>query len=235
MRQERDFFAAKRTAARTVCGGWARSGDLPTDLEVREALQRLMPVAGVDLDWRGTADNLENSRDADVPSMLSDRYAVYASLLEPLEAIDQPRASHPEGDVLYHSLQVYELVKQARPYDVDLQLAALLHDVGKGIDPADHIAAGLAVLGESIGQRTAWLIEHHLEARKRRDGSLGARASRRLRNHEWFEDLDLLCECDRDGRVPGAVVPEWDEALLEIQRLEWDAVAWDVECDDETN
>ncbi len=44
VRRESDFFGAKRSAARAVCGGWARSGDLPTDLEIRQALQRLVPV-----------------------------------------------------------------------------------------------------------------------------------------------------------------------------------------------
>ncbi|HAB10417.1 MAG TPA: tRNA adenylyltransferase, partial [Planctomycetaceae bacterium] len=44
VRRESDFFGAKRAAARAICGGWARSGDLPTDLEIREALQRLVPV-----------------------------------------------------------------------------------------------------------------------------------------------------------------------------------------------
>ena len=199
-----DFFRAKRAAAKAVCGGWARPGDLPTDLEIREALQRLMPVETLEA---GASD-------------ASQRFAAYGSLLEPLESIHQPRHSHPEGDVLYHSLQVYELIRGQRPYDIDLQLAALLHDVGKGIDPADHVTAGLAVLEGLISERTAWLIEHHLEARRRREGTLGVRAARRLRNHESYEELDLLCECDRDGRVPGAVVPELDEALGAIQELE---------------
>ncbi len=204
VRRESDFFGARRAAARAICGGWARSGDLPTDLEIREALQRLVPVETLE---EGASDS-------------SERFAAFWSLLEPLESIHQPRNSHPEGDVLYHSLQVYELIRQLRPYDVDLQLAALLHDVGKGIDPADHVAAGLAVLNGLISERTAWLIEHHLEARRRREGTLGVRAARRLRNHECYEELDLLCECDRDGRVPGAIVPELDEALEAIHQLE---------------
>ena len=204
VRRSGDFFDAKRAAARAVCGGWARSSDLPTDLEVREALQRLVPL-----------EVLEAGA-----SEASHRYAALGSLLEPLESINQPRHSHPEGDVLFHSLQVYELVRGHRPYDIDLQLAALLHDVGKGIDPADHVAAGLAVLEGLISERTTWLIEHHLEARQRREGTLGVRAARRLRNHESYEELDLLCECDRDGRVPGAVVPELDEALEAILELE---------------
>ncbi len=38
--------------------------------------------------------------------------------------------------------------------------------------------------------------------------------------NESYEELDLLCECDRDGRVPGAVVPDLDEALNAIHELE---------------
>ena len=63
--------------------------------------------------------------------------------------------------MLYHSLQVYSLASDALFYDEELRLAALLHDVGKGIDPYEPIAAGLQALGDSISQRTSWLIEHH--------------------------------------------------------------------------
>ena len=45
------------------------------------------------------------------------------------------RKYHPEGDVLYHSLQVFELARDELPYDEEFLLAALLHDVGKAIDP----------------------------------------------------------------------------------------------------
>ena len=200
-RRESDFFRAKRVAARAVCGGWARSADLPTDLEIREALQRLSTVES------STAEPL-------------DRFAVFRALLEPLESVQQRTGDHPEGDVLYHSLQVYELIRQRRPYDEELQLAALLHDIGKGIDPADHVAAGLALLEGLVSERTAWLIEHHLQARQRREGTLGFRAARRLQRHESWEELDLLCECDRAGRVPGAAVPELDEALEKIRNLD---------------
>ena len=50
---------------------------------------------------------------------------------------------HPEGDALYHSLQVFELAREERPYDEEFLLAALLHDVGKAIDPSDHVEAAL--------------------------------------------------------------------------------------------
>ena len=56
--------------------------------------------------------------------------------------------------MLYHSLQVFELARDARPYDEEFLLAALLHDVGKGIDPADHVGAALSVLEGLITERT---------------------------------------------------------------------------------
>ncbi|MGC4003191.1 MAG: HD domain-containing protein [Pirellulales bacterium] len=75
-----------------------------------------------------------------------DRFQMYELLLVPLDDVQQDPRYHPEGDVLYHSLQVYQLARAEVPYDEELLLAALLHDVGKGIDPADHTAAGLEAL-----------------------------------------------------------------------------------------
>ena len=75
----------------------------------------------------------------------ADPYQLFRLLLLPLEKVRQSPLHHPEGDVLYHSLQVFELAKEQRPYDEEFLLAALLHDVGKGIDPYDHVAAGLSV------------------------------------------------------------------------------------------
>lgn len=148
-----------------------------------------------------------------------DRFQVFRALLLPLGRVKQHARYHPEGDVLYHSLQVYDLACDERPYDEELQLAALLHDVGKGIDPKHHVEAGLEALGEFITDRTAWLIAHHMEAHRVRDGSIGARALRRLRASENFEELMILEDCDDRGREPGVDVPDLDEALDEIREL----------------
>jgi hypothetical protein len=148
-----------------------------------------------------------------------DRFQIYRMLLLPLENVKQSPKWHPEGDALYHSLQVFDLARDAQPYDEEFQLAALLHDVGKGIDPHDHVAAGLEALEGYITERTAWLIEHHMEAIQLRDGTLGARSRRRLGASEDFEDLMLLCTCDRQGRQRGVEVPELDEALEHLREL----------------
>jgi HD domain len=142
-----------------------------------------------------------------------DRFQVYRALLLPLETVHQSREWHPEGDALYHSLQVFELARGELPYDEEFLLAALLHDVGKAIDPDNHVVAGLEALGDFITPRTAWLIEHHMEAHALRDGTLGQRARRRLNETDDFEELILLARCDRGGRVPGTQVSEVEEAL----------------------
>jgi predicted nucleotidyltransferase len=102
-----------------------------------------------------------------------DRFSLYKLLLEPLADVRQNAAHHPEGDALYHSLQVFELARDRYPWDEEFLLAALLHDVGKAIDPADHVAAALAALEGQIPDRTAFLIAHHMDALALEAGILG--------------------------------------------------------------
>ena len=140
---ENDYYVAKRKAA-AVLGHRLRPGDLPTDSEVREQLVIL---------WRSRLDlSDEGHEGANEPEMPEpgegelvaplaqhlDRFAVYRMRLAPLEAIKQNPKYHPEGDALYHSLQVFHLAREARPYDEEFLLAALLHDVGKAIDVQNH-------------------------------------------------------------------------------------------------
>lgn len=148
-----------------------------------------------------------------------DRFQVYYSLLVPLEHVHEDPTYHPEGDLLYHSLQVFDLARDKLPYDEEFLLAALLHDVGKAIDPANHVQAGLEALEGYITERTAWLIAHHMEAHQLHRGGVGQRTQRRLQMSEDFEELLLLAECDRLGRVPGAQVPTLEEALDYIRGL----------------
>ncbi len=148
-----------------------------------------------------------------------DRFQLYESLLLPLENVKGPLMYHPEGDALYHSLQVFDHARDELPYDEEFLTAALLHDVGKAIDRADHVAAGLEALDGFITDRTAWLIEYHMLAHQLAHGKLGARARRRLEKSEHYEDLLLLGRCDRAGRQPGVEAPELDEALAYLREL----------------
>lgn len=149
-----------------------------------------------------------------------DPFQVFRLLLLPLENVKQNPKWHPEGDVLYHLLQVFELARGERPWDEEFLLAALLHDVGKGIDPHDHVGAGVQALDGLITPRAAWLIENHMLAQEYKAGTLGRRQRQKLEAHEDFDDLMALRDVDDRGRVPGAVVGTVDEALGFLKELE---------------
>lgn len=148
-----------------------------------------------------------------------DRFLIYEALLLPLENVKQSPKYHPEGDALYHSLQVFDHARYELPYDEEFLLAALLHDVGKAIDPDDHLHAGLEALAGFITPRTHWLIENHMVGHQLVDGSIGSRARKRLQEHESFDELVLLAECDDAGRQRGVEAPELAEALAYIREI----------------
>ena len=125
-----------------------------------------------------------------------DRFQVYRALLIPLETVMQDPHYHPEGDVLYHLLQTYELAKNELPYDEEFQLAALLHDVGKGMDSGNHVEAGLQALEGHVSPRTAWLIEHHMEVHQIRDRR--PRKSTLAQTLDEFEPAQRTNDVDRN-------------------------------------
>jgi predicted HD phosphohydrolase len=177
---------------------------------VRE-LEELIEEEYPELDLEGELQSAEDSIDP---------YQIYRMLLLPLEEVRQSPRYHPEGDVLFHSLQVFELARDAQPYDEEFLLAALLHDIGKGIDPGDHVSAALSALDGLITERTRFLIEHHMDAHDYKAGTLPAKLRKELDASPDFEDLMLLRELDDKGRVPGAAVGTLDEALDFLKELE---------------
>ena len=162
--------------------------------------------------------NLDEHLSASEPVV--DPYQIYRMLLLPLEEVQGSRVYHPEGDVLYHTLQVFELAREHRPYDEEFLLAALLHDVGKAIDPSDHVAAAVDALRGAVSERTLWLIEHEADLLALRDRGLNARSKQALERSEYFDDLKLLRDADDSGRVPGTPVGTIDEALAYLKGLE---------------
>jgi hypothetical protein len=209
-RQESQTHSAKLRAARKLFRGRIKSVNMPTDREIQDEVRRL--TAATHSTSLTEDDQSEASRD--------ELFAAYQAILIPLESVTPGLERHPEGDVLYHSLQVFELVKAERPWDEELLLAALLHDVGKAVDLRDHVNAGLQVLDGLISERTAWFIEHHVEARGLLNGSIGARARRRFVESDDFEELELFARSDRDGCVPGVVVSDLEDALNFIRHIE---------------
>jgi hypothetical protein len=175
--------------------------------ELEELLAREHP--GIDLDAELIAKNDQ-----------IDPYQIYRILLLPLEEVQQSPRYHPEGDALYHSLQVFDLARDQRPYDEEFLLAALLHDVGKGIDRGDHVGAGLAALADLLTDRTRFLIENHMVAHDIRAGKAPPKTRQELEKSPDYDDLLLLSELDQQGRQQGVPVPSVDEALDYLKELE---------------
>ena len=121
-------------------------------------------------------------------------------LLDALDGIPQDRRWHPEGDALYHSLQVFDLARRDSG-DRVLWAAALLHDVGKALGSADHAETGADLLEGLVAPRVVWLVRHHLDLLH----SPGL-TKRRLRGRPELADLQRLRRWDVGGRSPSASV-----------------------------
>ena len=190
---------ARRLAAERICPAGVRQHDVPTDQEVGEQLQSL-------------------TKSQTSPSWAR-RFAGYADLLRPLALVSQDPLRHPEGDALYHSLQVFALACERLPYDEEFLTAALLHDVGKAIERRNHIVAGLTALEGLVTPRTAWLIEQLPAAQEMAGGNLGSRARQRLTSAPDSEEVTLLAECDRAGRERGVIVPDLEDTLEHLEQM----------------
>ncbi len=217
-RRESDVQRAKLQAARTLYRGWLHNDFLPHDLEIRLELDRFARCANPSpIEQTGQWEFAAGAVDDD--QLPADRFETYRRLLLPLEQVMQPKREHPEGDALYHSLQVFELARDAMPYDEEFLTAALLHDVGKAIDPEDNIAAALSALDQQITERTAWFIANLEDAHRLLEGTIGARARRRLHQADDYDALLQLARYDLAGRQPGGAAPEVDEALDALRHL----------------
>ena len=147
------------------------------------------------------------------------RFDRIAALVAVLETVRQDPERHPEGDVLEHSLQVFDLVHQERPFDEELLTAALVHDLGRAIDRAEPVAAGVSALGDLITERTRWLVESLEAATAHGNQTLGMRARQRLESHADVLDVLLLAECDRKACIRGYDAVSLDEAIAILREL----------------
>lgn len=215
-RQEATFHAAKWRAARAITRSYLPSECLPNDLEIRMALQELASLTITD----GAANIVFGDNSSQSESEIREQdFEQYHALLGPMDRVKLNPDTHPEGDLLYHSLQVFTLAKEARDWDEEFLVAALLHDVGKGIDPSDAHEATLTAVQGIVSDRTFWLIEQLPLQHRASEGTLGVRARRRLAVHPDGEELRLLAACDSDGRVPGRIVCSLDEAIGTLRVL----------------
>src|SRR6266545_6418790 len=74
-----------------------------------------------------------------------------------------------ELDALAHHLQCAALLAERAPDDAELQVAGLVHDVASTVWPGrpdTHARAGAALVQPLLGERVAWLVGHHDQAKR---------------------------------------------------------------------
>jgi hypothetical protein len=190
-----DSTRARFRAARRVAGGRVPEEQLPSHGEIRREVAR------------------GDDPRAGFSHLVGDRFDRIAEIVGVLGSVRQDPQRHPEGDVLEHTLQVFDMVHRERPFDEELLTAALVHDVGRAVDQSDPVKAGLEALGDLITPRTRWLVENLAVAAAHGDRTLGARARQRLAAHADFLDVLLLAECDRQACIRGYAAPTLEGAV----------------------
>ena len=142
-------------------------------------------------------------------------YNEMLSWMEALDGVPQDPRYHPEGDALFHSLQVFDVALAARAPAIELA-AALLHDVGKATSGPEHAEVGADLIAGWVPEPTRWLVAHHLDLLRR------PRETRAL----WLGSpalaaLERLRHWDLSGRNPRARVRSPEEAVsIVIEALE---------------
>jgi predicted HD phosphohydrolase len=80
-------------------------------------------------------------------------------------------------DLLAHALQCAAMLAEQAPTDLELQVAGLIHDIGHIVyahaeghtaedEDAHHAAVGAAIAAPLFGDRVAFLIRHHVDAKR---------------------------------------------------------------------
>ena len=136
-------------------------------------------------------------------------------LLEYTKGVEQDPKHHPEGDVFVHSLQTLQIAFR-ETNDVDLILAAMLHDIGKRIDKKEHDKWGTKMLTDLVSVKTLFLVENHMRIKYYTDGRMKKLSKCQLLiNHPWFLELIQLMRFDLLGRNPNKKMDYNKEKIIE--------------------
>jgi len=134
-------------------------------------------------------------------------------VLDKCEGVKQVEKYHPEGDVLTHTIQVFnKAFRETR--DIDLLLACLLHDVGKQVNRLNHVKESLNLIDDIASCKTKWLVKNHMRIWTYINGEM-RKLSRcvELAEHPWLPELLQLARFDKIGRIKN-YKPKYDKDVI---------------------
>lgn len=196
---------------------------LSTEYPVKIRVYSKIDSASVGLTIESLEESLDGGTgnlDAEVEGIEAeeDRFEVIADLLAVLENVALDTTDHPEGDSLYHSLQLFDLAVSEQPYDEEFLSAALLHDVGRIGKGVDTIKEASKLLDRLVTHRTMNIIAGLALALS--EPTPGRSALQAIIGSEDLDDVMLLAQLDRQARKRGVRTSSIDEAIDYLRGLE---------------
>jgi len=124
-------------------------------------------------------------------------------ILDALRSLDDSLGGY-QVTRLEHSLQSASRAEDDGA-DEELVLAALLHDIGDPLAPANHSQYAASIIRPYVREEVTWIVEHHGLFQMHYyahhlGGDRDARES--YRGHKWFESCERFCE-------------RWDQAAFD--------------------
>ena len=141
-----------------------------------------------------------------------------------LEKCDQDSIYHPEGEVSEHLRLVFEYAQKNFPEDIDLQIAAIFHDLGKLDTQSIKILPNGRMKISNIGhelhaeryidkyfdlysditknkEKIKEICTYHMKAALYVNGAMKKESKRqKFEALKYFNELIKFTECDRNGK-----------------------------------
>jgi predicted HD phosphohydrolase len=164
-----------------------------------------------------------------------------AELTELLSQLGSTPSEEAGITELEHALQCAAMLV---PFDRELQVAGLVHDIGHRFgDDASHGSIGASLVAPLLGARVAALVEAHVPAKRYlvargsypvspvseaslalQGGPMSADEAFTFSQSPWFDDALRLRRADEAAKVPGRVVPgldTWLPVLRSVALQSW--------------
>lgn len=126
---------------------------------------------------------------------------------------------HPEKNLQSHLLQCYRHACR-ETHCVDTIIAALVHDVGKMIQPLGHEQHSVTMIEPFVARKTLFLVENHMRVKTYLSGEMNKWSKVvELNSHPWFAELVALHRWDLMARNPRSATKfDKDKILADMNR-----------------